>query len=193
MAAAVVLGGPAGWWRWHRRVRAARAAMGKELPLPSAPAAPLWPPGGERPGLSRGSAGERCRRAALGGRGALRAWRARPRVWRAPRSPRRAAPPARDPPGERCGGRWGVCVGLCVCHGCHGALPPSGCRVIWGRTGASERLSSINVFTRLLKIACLEIIRARKCFLGHPWHVSSTCHLDWGSSTLSILVSDYFP
>ncbi|NXT25869.1 3HIDH protein, partial [Syrrhaptes paradoxus] len=27
MAAAVVLGGPAGWWRWHRRVRAARAAM----------------------------------------------------------------------------------------------------------------------------------------------------------------------
>ncbi|XP_042672853.1 3-hydroxyisobutyrate dehydrogenase, mitochondrial [Centrocercus urophasianus] len=27
MAAAVVLGGPAGWWRWHRGVRAARAAM----------------------------------------------------------------------------------------------------------------------------------------------------------------------
>ena len=37
MAPAVVLGGPAGWWRWHRRVRAARAAMGKDLSLPAAP------------------------------------------------------------------------------------------------------------------------------------------------------------
>lgn len=71
MAAAVVLGGPAGWWRWHRRVRAARAAMGKELPLPSAPAAPLLTAGrGKGRAFPRGSAGERCRRATRGGRGA---------------------------------------------------------------------------------------------------------------------------
>lgn len=54
MAAAVVRRGPAGWWRWHRRV------MGKDLPLPSAPVVPLRRPGGERPGLSRGAQLPRC-------------------------------------------------------------------------------------------------------------------------------------
>lgn len=91
---------------------------------------------------------------------ALRARRARcsgrPRAWQAPEPPRRAAPPPRDPPGKRWGG-----------HRRQGALPRSGsrCRVIWGRACASEWLSSISVFTHLLKIACLEIIGAHKRFL----------------------------
>lgn len=91
MAAAVVRRGPAGWWRWHRRV------MGKDLPLPSAPVAPLCRPGGERPGLSRGAQLPRC------------PWR--PRALRARYSSGAAS--VCGIPGDGTPGR----------HGWHGALP----------------------------------------------------------------------
>lgn len=130
MAAAVVRRGPAGWWRWHRRV------MGKDLPLPLAPAAPLCRAGGERPGLSRGAQLPRC------------PWR--PRVPRA-----RCGSGAASPCGVPGDGARAVTAGTeryCCC-------------LIRGSAGASERLALTTVFTHLLKIACLEIVRAHKCFL----------------------------
>lgn len=90
MAAAVVLGGPAGWWRWHRGVRAARAAMGKD---PSSPRLRADTGGGQAgPGSGLGRAAPPI--PALS--------RAAPR--RAdPASPRRAAAEGMEPPGARRG------------------------------------------------------------------------------------------
>lgn len=123
MAAAVVRRGPAGWWRWHRRV------MGKDLPLPSAPVALLRRPGGERPGLSRGAQLSRC------------PWR--PRALRA-----------------LCSSRASLC-------GIPGRSRLTRAAIAVSLFRASpEFLGLIKVFTHLLAIACLETIRAHKCF---PW------------------------